>query len=215
MRTTTFVRALLPTSLLALGACAFGGPNIGEDDGDFIVDGPGWDYGMFDDGQYESAEGTLMVVSDAGEGAQLVGAIGSVRDLDHTANVDVVGMGGTARVTMTVDRTDDGPAMAIFYINGDLREIVRAGEVVLTPDSGSETRPYTAAVTGCWTPGWQRESSTEQVAVTAVADPESQTIDLVFTARFRGNDGEVVGHTVLSYEEVDASEVYERGYYYF
>ncbi|MFT6399901.1 MAG: hypothetical protein ACJAYU_004671 [Bradymonadia bacterium] len=189
-------------------ACAFGGPEFGQD-GNGIFSEESYDY-AYNPSDYESAQGTLFVVESEDDLGHLVGSVGSVNTLDHTATADVSGSGASARVTLTVaDQAGTADAMTIFYINGDLRQIVELGEVTFTGRTASEGEvPLTTGVTGCWDPGWSSESTTANVEVVAVADEESETIDITFIANFRGGDGEVVGHTVLTYAEVPAGEVY-------
>ena len=193
-----------------VGACAFGGPTIGDGrspggmwSGDSPIAMPS---GPYYDEEYESAQGTLLMLSDTGEGGELVGEIGAVSGIDHVSTVDVAAFGGSARVTMTVERTGRGPAMAILNFEGDLRALVARGET--TVDGGGAEEEFDASVVGCWTPGWARETTAQDVHVVAVADPVSQTIDLTFDATFPRGDGAVTGHLVLAYAEVDADEVY-------
>ena len=189
-----------------LGACAFGGPEIG-DDTTGVLSEP-YDY-YYNPGDYESAQGTLFVVSSEDSEGQLIGRVGNVDGLDHTATADVFGSGASATVTLTVaDQSDTDPAMAIFRINGDLRQIVELGEVTFTGRTESGDSVLTTGVTGCWNPGWSSEATTDNVEVVAIADEESETIDLTFIANFRRGQGEVVGHTVLTYAEVPTEEVY-------
>ena len=191
-----------------LGACAFGGPELGDDNAGFDGERYGYNYNP---GDYESAQGTLFVVSsDDGEG-QLIGRVGPVADLDHTASAEVYGSGGSATITLTVTgQPTTAAAMTIFQINGDLRQIVELGEVTFTGQTEAGDSVLTTGVTGCWNAGWTSESTTENVEVVAVADEESQTIDLTFIANFRRGDGEVVGHAVLNYAEVPSDEVYSQ-----
>lgn len=188
-------------------ACAFGGPELGQDNNGLFAGEP-YDY-AYDLSEYESAQGTLFVVQSEDQQGHLVGSIGSVSTLDHVATADVSGAGASAQVTLTVaDQSGTDDAMTIFYINGDLRQIVERGEVTFTGrTSGAGDVPLTTGVTGCWSPGWSSESTTDDVEVVAIADEESETIDLTFIANFRGGDGEVVGHTVLTYAEVPSEEV--------
>ena len=82
----------------------------------------------------------------------VVGEIGAVSGIDHVSTVDVAAFGGSARVTMTVERTGRGPAMAILNFEGDLRALVARGET--TVDGGGAEEEFDASVVGCWTPGW-------------------------------------------------------------
>lgn len=201
-----FKRAFALTAAASLAACAYGGAPVGDDRGG--LGGEPYDY-VYDPGQFESAQGTLMVVtSEDGEG-QLIGRVGTAGSLDHTATAEVFGAAGAATVTLTVaDQPGVEPAMTIFRINGDLRQIVEQGEVTFTSRTTTGSGALTTGVTGCWDAGWSSESTTENVEVVAVADEESQTIDLTFVANFRRGNGEVVGHAVLSYAEVPSEEVY-------
>ncbi len=189
-------------------ACAFGGPELGDDSSGLFSDEP-YDY-YYNPGDYESAQGTLFVVESEDQQGQLVGTVGSVNDLDHTATAEVSGSGASARVTLTVaGEPDTADAMTIFYINGDLRRIVELGEVTFTGNTGGDDDvALTTGVTGCWNSGWSSEATTDNVEVVAIADEESETIDLTFIANFRGGAGEVVGHTVLTYAEVPTEDVY-------
>ena len=198
-------RVFALSAAAGLAACAYGGAPVGADRGGLV--GEPYEY-VYDPGQFESAQGTLMVVtSEDGEG-QLIGRVGAADGLDHTATAEVFGAAGAATVTLTVaDQPGVEPAMAIFRINGDLRQIVEQGEVTFTGRTSNASGSLTTGVTGCWNDGWSSETTTENVEVVAVADEESQTIDLTFVANFRRGDGEVVGHAVLSYAEVPSDEV--------